>query len=179
MQQFFRRLAQATAQAVGTPWTFLGAVVIVLVWALSGPAFHFSDTWQLVINTGTTIVTFLMVFLIQNTQNRDAKVMHLKLDELIRATHSARNRLVDMEAMSDEELAALQREFKELHKRAGEALEERRQHDRRITPMSLPTSGPVSGGAGSAANGTAGGSPAEAPGESVAAGGTGMVDRRH
>ena len=145
MQQFFRRLAQATAQAVGTPWTFLGAVVIVLVWALSGPAFHFSDTWQLVINTGTTIVTFLMVFLIQNTQNRDAKVMHLKLDELIRATHSARNRLVDMEAMSDEELAALQREFKELHKRAGEALEERRQHDRRITPMSLPGGGTMTG----------------------------------
>jgi len=134
MQQFFRRLAQATAQAVGTPWTFLSALLIVLVWALSGPAFHFSDTWQLVINTGTTIVTFLMVFLIQNTQNRDARVMHLKLDELIRATHSARNRLVDMEAMSDEELAALQREFKELHRRAGEALDERRQHDRRISP---------------------------------------------
>jgi low affinity Fe/Cu permease len=134
MQHFFRRLAQATAQAVGTPWTFLGAVLIVIVWALSGPAFHFSDTWQLVINTGTTIVTFLMVFLIQNTQNRDAKVMHLKLDELIRATHTARNRLVDMEAMSDEELAALQREFRELHRRAGEALEERRQHDRRISP---------------------------------------------
>jgi low affinity Fe/Cu permease len=145
MQRFFRRLAQATAQAVGTPWTFLGAVVIVLVWAISGPAFHFSDTWQLVINTGTTIVTFLMVFLIQNTQNRDAKVMHLKLDELIRATHTARNRLVDMEAMSDEELAALQHEFKELHRRAGEALEERRQHDRRLTPpgnsVGMPTSG--------------------------------------
>ena len=140
MQRFFRRLAQATAQAVGTPWTFLGAVVVVLVWALSGPAFHFSDTWQLVINTGTTIVTFLMVFLIQNTQNRDAKVMHLKLDELIRATHTARNRLVDMEAMSDEELAALQREFKELHRRAGEALDERRQHDRRISPRSVPIS---------------------------------------
>ena len=134
MQQFFRRLAQATAQAVGTPWTFMGALLIVIIWATSGPAFHYSDTWQLVINTGTTIVTFLMVFLIQNTQNRDAKVMQLKLDELIRATHTARNKLVDMEAMSDEELAALQREFKELHRRAGEALDERRQHDRRITP---------------------------------------------
>src|SRR6476661_4970370 len=139
MQQFFRRLAQATAQAVGTPWTFLAAVLIVLVWAVSGPAFHFSDTWQLVINTGTTIVTFLMVFLIQNTQNRDAKVMHLKLDELIRATHTARNRLVDMEAMSDAELAALQKEFKELHRLAGEALDERRQHDRRITPPGART----------------------------------------
>ena len=142
MQQFFRRLAQATAQAVGTPWTFLAAMAIVIVWAVSGPAFHYSDTWQLVINTGTTIVTFLMVFLIQNTQNRDAKVMHLKLDELIRATHSARNKLVDMEAMSDEELAALQQEFKELHRRAGETLEERRQHDRRITP---PASAGASG----------------------------------
>jgi len=140
MQQFFRRLAQATAQAVGTPWTFMGALVIVVIWAASGPAFHYSDTWQLVINTGTTIVTFLMVFLIQNTQNRDAKVMQLKLDELIRATHTARNKLVDMEAMSDEELAALQREFKELHRRAGEALDERRQHDRRISP---PGSSPI------------------------------------
>ena len=142
MQQYFRRLAQATAQAVGTPWTFMAALLIVIVWGVSGPAFHFSDTWQLVINTGTTIVTFLMVFLIQNTQNRDAKVMHLKLDELIRATHTARNRLVDMEAMSDEELAQLQKEFKELHRRAGEALEERRQHDRRITPIEArPTNG--------------------------------------
>lgn len=153
MQQFFRRLAQATAQAVGTPWTFMGALVIVLIWAMSGPAFHYSDTWQLVINTGTTIVTFLMVFLIQNTQNRDAKVMQLKLDELIRATHTARNKLVDMEAMSDEELAALQKEFKELHRRAGEALEERRQHDRRITPAgsgpaSTPTAAVVGRGSG-------------------------------
>jgi len=174
MQQFFRRLAQATAQAVGTPWTFLAAVFIVLIWAVSGPAFHFSDTWQLVINTGTTIVTFLMVFLIQNTQNRDARVMHLKLDELIRATHSARNRLVDMEAMTDEELAALQREFKELHKRAGEALEERRQHDRRITPMSLPMDGVAS----SAANGAGIGSSDAAAGASTAAGDPGGADRR-
>ncbi|HEX5970521.1 MAG TPA: low affinity iron permease family protein [Gemmatimonadaceae bacterium] len=138
MQQFFRRLAQATAQAVGTPWTFLAAMAVVVLWAASGPAFHYSDTWQLVINTGTTIVTFLMVFLIQNTQNRDAKVMHLKLDELIRATHTARNKLVDMEAMSDEELATLQQEFKELHRRASETLDERRQHDRRITPPASP-----------------------------------------
>ncbi len=134
MQQFFRRLAQATAQAVGTPWTFLVAVLVVVLWGVSGPAFHFSDTWQLVINTGTTIITFLMVFLIQNTQNRDAKVMQLKLDELIRATHTARNRLLDMEAMSDEDLAALQKEFKALHQRAGQTLDERRQHDRRASP---------------------------------------------
>ena len=130
----FRRMAHATATAVGTPWTFVGALLVVIVWGASGPLFHFSDTWQLVINTGTTIVTFLMVFLIQNTQNRDAIVMHLKLDELIRATHSARNQLLDMDAMSDEELAQLQKEFKELHRRAGETLEEReerRQQDRR------------------------------------------------
>jgi low affinity Fe/Cu permease len=145
MQQYFRRFAQATALAVGTPWTFLAALVVVIVWAASGPAFHFSDTWQLVINTGTTIVTFLMVFLIQNTQNRDARVMQLKLDELIRATHTARNRLVDMEAMTDEELAALQQEFKELHRRAGEALEERRQHDRRVTPQASPVGAPGGG----------------------------------
>ena len=124
---------EAASSAV-TRWTgssiaFGGATGVVLLWAVLGPRFHYSNTWQLVINTGTTIVTFLMVFLIQNTQNRDARVMHLKLDELIRATHTARNRLVDMEAMSDEELAALQREFKELHRRAGEALDERRQHD--------------------------------------------------
>ena len=130
----FRRMAHATAAAVGTPWTFLGALLIVIVWGASGPLFHFSDTWQLVINTGTTIVTFLMVFLIQNTQNRDAIVMQLKLDELIRATNSARNQLLDMDAMSDAELAQLQKEFKELHRRAGETLEEReerRQQDRR------------------------------------------------
>jgi len=145
MQQFFRRLAQATAQAVGTPWTFLGAVLIVIIWAASGPSFHYSDTWQLVINTGTTIVTFLMVFLIQNTQNRDAKVMQLKLDELIRATNTARNRLLDMDTMSDAELAQLQKEFKELHRRAGEALEERRQADRRATP---PGNSPVGTKAG-------------------------------
>ncbi len=145
MQQFFRRLAQATAQAVGTPWTFLGAVLIVVIWAGSGPTFHYSDTWQLVINTGTTIVTFLMVFLIQNTQNRDAKVMQLKLDELIRATNTARNRLLDMEAMSDAELAQLQKEFKELHRRAGEALEERRQAERRTTPAGNLPAGMRSG----------------------------------
>jgi low affinity Fe/Cu permease len=166
MQQFFRRLAQATAQAVGTPWTFLAAMAVVVLWAASGPAFHYSDTWQLVINTGTTIVTFLMVFLIQNTQNRDAKVMHLKLDELIRATHTARNKLVDMEAMSDEELAALQQEFKELHRRAGETLEERRQHDRRITPPELSGSSAIPmSAAASAASSAAGMAAGQANGQ--------------
>ena len=87
-----------------------------------GPAFHYSDTWQLVINTGTTIITFLMVFLIQNTQNRDAKAMHLKLDELIRAVASARNRLVHLEDLSDSDLAVLEEEFKKLHEKVEKKL---------------------------------------------------------
>jgi low affinity Fe/Cu permease len=132
LSQWFSQAASATSRWTGRPSAFLLCCLIVAVWGLTGPLFHYSDTWQLVINTGTTIVTFLMVFLIQNTQNRDARVMHLKLDELIRATHAARNRLVDMEAMTDEELSQLQQEFKELHRRAGETLEERRQHDRRL-----------------------------------------------
>jgi len=90
------------------------------VWGLTGPTFHFSDTWQLIINTGTTIVTFLMVFLIQNTQNRDAKAVHLKLDELIRAIQGARNRLVDLEKLSDEELTKLEEQFTRLRKKAAE-----------------------------------------------------------
>ena len=107
----FRRIASASAAAVGSKWAFLIAVLIVVIWAATGPIFHFSDTWQLVINTGTTIVTFLMVFLIQNTQNRDAKAIHLKLDELIRGVTGARNRLVNLEELSDEELDVLKRQF--------------------------------------------------------------------
>src|SRR5262252_7889140 len=114
MNDFFRKFASMVAHWVGTSWVFILAVMIVLVWGVTGPAFHYSDTWQLVINTGTTIVTFLMVFLIQNTQNRDAKAMHLKLDELIRAVASARNRLVHLEDLSDAELASLETEFKRL-----------------------------------------------------------------
>ena len=91
---------------------------MILVWLLTGPTFHFSDTWQLIINTGTTIVTFLMVFLIQNTQNRDAKAMHLKLDEIIRALKKARNELVDLEDLSDEELKKLEEQFKQLRQEA-------------------------------------------------------------
>ena len=112
----FRRFANCTAAAVGSAWAFVAAVLIIIVWAISGPMFHFSDTWQLVINTGTTIITFLMVFLIQNTQNRDARAMHLKLDELIRGVRGARTGLVDLEELSDEELDRLQREFQRLRK---------------------------------------------------------------
>ncbi len=107
----FRALAARTAHGVGSPWAFAGALMIVLMWGLTGSLFHFSDTWQLVINTGTTIVTFLMVFLIQNTQNRDSQAIHLKLDELIRVNVEARNRLMQLDDLSDEELSALQGEF--------------------------------------------------------------------
>jgi low affinity Fe/Cu permease len=111
---FFRKFARHTSSGVGSPWAFTLAAAVIVVWALTGPLFHFSDTWQLVINTGTTIVTFLMVFLIQNTQNRDAVAIHLKLDELIRALKGARNKLVDLEELSDEELEALRQEFHRL-----------------------------------------------------------------
>ena len=115
MSPVFRKFSQRTCEAVGSPWSFLGALAIILVWGLSGPMFHFSDTWQLVINTGTTIVTFLMVFLIQNTQNRDAKAIHLKLDELLRGVEGARTSLVDLEDLSDEDLDRLRLEFQRLH----------------------------------------------------------------
>jgi low affinity Fe/Cu permease len=111
----FRDVARYAADALGTSWAFLAACGLVLAWALAGPIFQFSDAWQLVINTGTTIATFLMVFLIQNTQNRDARALHLKLDELIRSKHDARNRLIDLESSTDQELDALKREFEALH----------------------------------------------------------------
>ena len=107
----FRQLADRSASVVGSPWAFGAGLAIILVWALMGPIFHYSDTWQLVINTGTTIITFLMVFLIQSTQNRDAKVIQLKLDELLRGVKGARNTLIDLEKLSDEELEQLQKEF--------------------------------------------------------------------
>lgn len=114
MKKVFRIFSAKVSAAAGSAVTFVGAVVIVLVWASTGPMFDFSDTWQLIINTGTTIVTFLMVFLIQNTQNRDGKAMQLKLDELIRATR-ARDAFVDLEDLTDEELAELDKEFRILH----------------------------------------------------------------
>jgi low affinity Fe/Cu permease len=116
----FRHFARKSSAVLGTAWAFIGALIIIAVWGLTGPVFNFSDTWQLIINTGTTIVTFLMVFLIQNTQNRDAKAMHLKLDELIRAIEGARNRLVDLEKLSDEELKKLEEQFTRLRNKAAE-----------------------------------------------------------
>jgi low affinity Fe/Cu permease len=115
MRDAFRIFAKAAADAVGSPAAFLLVVFVTLFWAATGPYFHYSDTWQLVINTGTSIGTFLIVFLIQNTQNRDSKVMQLKLDELIRAVQAARTELVQMEELTDEELDALQKEF-QLHR---------------------------------------------------------------
>jgi len=110
MKPIFRKISAKISNAAGTAYAFIFAFLIVILWATSGPLFDFSDTWQLVINTGTTIVTFLMVFLIQNTQNRDSKAVHLKLDELIRAT-KARDAFVDLEDLSDDELAQLDKEF--------------------------------------------------------------------
>ena len=120
MQNLFHKVAQKTSDIVGSSWAFVSAIIIVLIWAVSGPAFGYSDTWQLVINTGTTILTFLIVFLVQNTQNRDAKAIHLKLDELIRAIHKARNELLDIEDLSDSELKSLHQEFVVISKKAGE-----------------------------------------------------------
>jgi low affinity Fe/Cu permease len=120
----FRVFARKSSVILGSAWTFILALFIIVVWAVTGPAFHFSDTWQLVINTGTTIVTFLMVFIIQNTQNRDAKAVHLKLDEIIRAIKGARNELVDLEEMSEEDLKKLEKEFKSLHDEAETKLED-------------------------------------------------------
>ena len=113
----FNRVAQWAAQAAGKGVTFGVAALLVVVWGASGPLFHFSQTWQLVINTGTTIVTFLMVFLIQNSQNRDTAAMQIKLNELLRATEGARSTLLNLEALPQEELQALQKEYQELARR--------------------------------------------------------------
>ena len=120
VNDLFRAFSRNIALAVGSAWAFILAIAVIVVWAATGKMFHFSDTWQLIINTGTTIVTFLMVFLIQNTQNRDGKAIQLKLDELIRALRGARNKLVDLEDLSDEELKKLHEEFQRLQKRSGE-----------------------------------------------------------
>jgi low affinity Fe/Cu permease len=110
----FDQAAQWAARECGRAHTFAIAIIVVVVWAVSGPLFGFSDTWQLVINTGTTIVTFLMVFLIQNTQNRDTEALQLKIDELIRVTHQARNRLMNLEDLTEDELDRVKRELIEL-----------------------------------------------------------------
>jgi low affinity Fe/Cu permease len=110
----FGKVAAHCAAFVGTPLAFVAALAVVIIWAISGPRFHYSNTWQLVINTGTTIITFLMVFLIQNTQNRDARALHLKLDELIRSVHAAHNDMINIEKLSDQELAALAKRYERI-----------------------------------------------------------------
>jgi len=111
---WFGRFAAAASGWLGSKWAFAGAGMVILIWAVTGPVFHFSDTWQLVINTGTTIVTFLMVFLIQNTQNRDARAINLKLNELIRAIDKARDQMIDIENLSDLELDELQAKYEQI-----------------------------------------------------------------
>jgi low affinity Fe/Cu permease len=110
----FSDIARTASNALGSGWAFVVACAVILAWAVSGPLFRYSQGWQLLINTGTTIVTFLMVFLIQNTQNRDARAVQLKLDELIRSIHTARNRLIDLENCSEAEVDAVKREFEGL-----------------------------------------------------------------
>ena len=114
----FRLFARRSSMLLGSAWAFGIAILIIVIWGLTGPAFHYSNTWQLIINTGTTIVTFLMVFLIQNTQNRDAKAAHLKLDEIIRALKGARNEFIDLEKLADEDLASLEKQFERVRKKA-------------------------------------------------------------
>ena len=121
-RSWFLRFSNALAQVSGRASTFLIAVVLVLVWGASGPLFHFSDTWQLVINTSTTIVTFLMVFLIQNTQNRDTAAMQIKLDELIRAMDKAHNALLDLEELDEKELAVFRKRYEKLAQEARDNL---------------------------------------------------------
>ena len=118
LHELFHKFAVKVSKLAGSPWMFASAVALIVIWTLTGPIFHFSDTWQLAINTGTTIITFLMVFLIQNTQSREAEAIQLKLDELLRAVAKARTSLVDLEDLSEEELERLHEELRRLHEQA-------------------------------------------------------------
>ena len=133
-QDWFSRFSNSCSMMVGSRWSFSLALLVVLVWALTGPYYHYSDTWQLVINTGTTIVTFVMVFLIQHTQNRDAKAVNLKLNEIILALKRAKNELIDAEKLSDEELEELEKKYAHLRTLA----EQRRQTRARNTSEQTP-----------------------------------------
>ncbi|MEY9333113.1 low affinity Fe/Cu permease [Pseudomonas protegens] len=110
----FSKISQALSMWAGSPKTFLGALLLILIWGLSGPVFHFNDTWQLIINTSTTIITFLMVFLIQNTQNRDNDILHLKIDELLRATKAAHNTMLNLDGLDLKQLEQMRREYREI-----------------------------------------------------------------
>ena len=117
MKELFRRIAERAAHAVGSYWAFLIALLTVVVWAFTGPYFGYSDTWQLFINTSTTVITFLMVFLIQNTQNRESRIVALKLDELLRGVEGARTGLVELDHMSDEDLERVHQEFSQMREK--------------------------------------------------------------
>jgi low affinity Fe/Cu permease len=138
----FARFARATSRATGRPSAFLIALGVVAVWAITGPLFHYSDTWQLVINTGTTIITFLMVFLIQNAQNRDAEAVQVKLDELIRATEGAHNALLDLEELEERELERVRSGYEDLAKRARHDLRQGMADTGRPTVTGARDSGP-------------------------------------
>jgi low affinity Fe/Cu permease len=131
MSHFFRLFSNFIAKQAGKPRTFVFALFLVLAWALTGPFFDFSDTWQLVINTTTTIITFLMVFLIQNTQNRDSKAVHLKLDEILKSIRTARNQLVDIEQAEDEEMENLQKEFTKIRDKSVKEADRREKNKRK------------------------------------------------
>jgi low affinity Fe/Cu permease len=127
----FGKFAARSSHYLGSRWAFIVAIGVIVVWALTGPVFHYSDTWQLVINTGTTIVTFLMVFLIQNTQNRDARAIHLKLNELIHAVDKAKNKMIDVENLSELELDELARTYEKIRSSA----QERHQASSNVAPQ--------------------------------------------
>lgn len=131
MDEHFRKLANHISVHAGHASTFVLALFLITVWAISGPLFHFSNTWQLVINTSTTIITFLMVFLIQNTQNRDSRALHLKLDELIKASQGARNSMVSIEELSDEKLEEIFNEFHTLREKYSQELAKRKAHTKK------------------------------------------------
>lgn len=128
---WFTHAAKWASRTAGRPMTFMVALAIILIWAITGPIFKFSDTWQLVINTGTTIITFLMVFLIQNTQNRDTEAIQIKLDELIRAVESAHNALLDLEELEDDELDDIRKDYLDLAQKARDKLKSRRRDSNR------------------------------------------------
>lgn len=135
----FNLISRRTSEAAGSVWASAIAISLIIIWGVTGPLFGFSDTWQLVINTSTTIVTFIMVFVIQHTQNRDSKALHLKLDEVIRAVRGARNEFCDLEEMSDEELKALAEEFAALHERERRVFQK---HGHHLAPDSAGVTGP-------------------------------------
>src|ERR1041385_7601058 len=137
----FRDFAHRSSTLLGSAWAFCVAVLVIIVWLVTGPAFHFSDTWQLIINTATTVVTFLMVFLIQNTQNRESKAVHLKLDELIRAVKNARNEMIDIEHLNEEQLDFLAARYRVLAGARNAALAEpgQHRHSEQLSPVPQAT----------------------------------------